>query len=357
MTTESTRNIEEAYNIKVEKVIQCRDGYIVVLYDSTRYLLKPVKEPLERIYYTYTAEEHLKDNGFDKICFYHKSVYNLPFARINNTFYTLTPFYQGKEMSFDNSCELGCAAQMLAEMHTASKGFTKNKAASQMVPGFCLIESIRNDDNRLPDITVERVMPWIRCTLGQTIGLYTKHLEELKRFKKHAIRNRGIFDLAYLEIADYYIDLATQVVSDLSQPKYTDMVESAKATGYICHKDYTAHNLVAGPESGFIQNFDLCGIELPVYDVSNFLRRKLRKSNWAVQDATFILEKYSAHRPLSYDDLQMLRLLIMYPQKLWRIINKYYNSKKSWCEKGCLEKLREIADEREPFEQILTIFA
>ena len=135
------------------------------------------------------------------------------------------------------------------------------------------------------------------------------------------------------------------------------MVESAKATGYICHKDYTAHNLVAGPESGFIQNFDLCGIELPVYDVSNFLRRKLRKSNWAVQDATFILEKYSAHRPLSYDDLQMLRLLIMYPQKLWRIINKYYNSKKSWCEKGCLEKLREIADEREPFEQILTIFA
>lgn len=356
MTLEATKTIENAFCIKIDKISQVRDGYYILCKDNSRYTLRPVKEPLERIYYTYTAVEHLRNNGFTKICFYKKTENQMPFIGINNYYYTLTPVIQGKEMSFENYRELASASSILAEMHIASEGFTEDYAADKLFPGFCMIDSMKPVECRDYKITSEKVVPWIRCSLGQTTNLYKRHLDELKRFKRLATRNRGIFDLEYLAICDYYIDIGEQVINELNDSTYTDLVEEARRIGYICHKDYTAHNILTGPCGDFIMNFDSCGIELPVYDISNFLRRKLRKSNWSVKDAEYILEKYNAVRSLSKEELHLLKLLLMYPQKLWRNVNKYYNSRKSWCEKGCLEKLREIEDEKEPLAKILDIF-
>lgn len=356
MTCDAIKIIENAYCIRIDKISQVRDGYYILCKDDSRYVLRPAKEPLERIYFTYTAVEHLKDNGFNKICFFKKTENQMPFIGINNFYYTLTPVIQGKEMSFENYRELASASCILAEMHLASVGFNEACAAEKLFPGFCIIDSMKPAECRDNKITLEKVAPWIRCTLGQTSNLYKRHLEELKRFKRVATRNRGIFDLEYLAVCDYYIEIGQQVISELNGPVFMNMAEEARRTGYICHKDYTAHNILTGPCGDYILNFDSCGIELPVYDLSNFLRRKLRKSNWSVKDAEYILDKYSKVRSLSREEVHMLKLLLMYPQKLWRNVNKYYNSRKSWCEKSCIEKLREIEDEREPLAKILDIF-
>ena len=42
-----------------------------------------------------------------------------------------------------------------------------------------------------------------------------------------------------------------------------------------------------------------------------------------------------------------MRIVLGFPQKLWRIVNKYYNTRRSWCEKSCLMKLSEIESEND----------
>ena len=357
MTLEAIKLIEEAYRIKVEKINQVRDGYYILGKDNSRYILKPVKEPLERTYYTFTAVEHLRSNGFNKVCFYEKTNFNMPFVGINNYYYTLTPVIQGNEMSFDNNRELASASCMLAELHIASIGFTKEHAMEKMFPSFCVIDSMKPAECRNNKVTEEKVSSWIRCSLGQTPNLYKRHLNELKRYRKIAQRNRGKFEIEYLQVCDYHIDLGDRVLHELLyESKYEEMVEEAFKKGTLCHRDYTAHNIITGPLGDFVSNFDYCGIELHVYDVANFMRRKLRKSNWSVKDAEFILDKYNSVRPLSKEEMHILKLLLLFPQKLWRNVNRYYNSRKSWCEKSCMEKLKEIEEEKVYLEKLLDIF-
>ena len=97
-------------------------------------------------------------------------------------------------------------------------------------------------------------------------------------------------------------------------------------------------------------------IELPVYDVANLLRRRLRKGNWSHDEAFFVLEEYNKHRVLSKDEICVLKILLQFPQKLWRIVNKYYNSKRGRYEKTGLTKLAEIAQEREPLAEFVKWF-
>lgn len=356
MTFEDVRIIEEAYRIKVDRFVQARDSYNITAKDNARYMLRPIKWPLARTYYTFIAVEHLRNNGFDNVCSHMKNNNDMPFVKLSGGFYTLTPVIPGCEMSFDNYKHLASASGMLAKMHIASKGFNMEHAREKMLLFVCSIEGLKMADFGDGRLIEDKVNLWVRCSLGQTPALFRKRLNELARYKKVALRNRGKFELEYLQVCDYYIDLGEWVINELEKSAYEEMVRDARVEGSICHRDYTAHNIITGSSGDYISNFDYCAIELPVYDVANFLRRKLRKSNWSVNDAKFILEHYNSVRPMSKEEMHILKLLLLYPQKFWRNVNRYYNSRKSWCEKSCIEKLKEIEEERLSLEKILSIF-
>ena len=356
MTSDDVRIIEEAYGIKVDRLVQTRDSYNITAKDASRYILRPIKGPPARTYYTFIAVEHLKNNGFGNVCSYIKNKHDMPFVRLSGGFYTLTPVIQGCEMSFDNYKHLSEASYMLGRMHIASKGFNLEYAREKMLKGVCSIDGLKMAEFGDGKLIEDKVNLWVRCSIGQTPGLFKKRLNDLIRYKKVALRNRGKFELEYLLVCDNYIALAERVIQDLEASAYDEIVKEACLEGTICHRDYTAHNIITGPMGDFVSNFDFCAIELPVYDVANFLRRKLRKSHWSINDAKFILDHYNSVRPMSKDEMYILKLLLMFPQKFWRNVNRYYNSRKSWCEKSCIEKLKEIEEERNSLEKILSIF-
>jgi spore coat protein I len=82
----------------------------------------------------------------------------------------------------------------------------------------------------------------------------------------------------------------------------------------------------------------------------------MKKCGWHVSEAYEILEEYSQLRELSKYEIEIMRIILAFPQKLWRIVNKYYNTRRSWCEKSCLIKLAEIESENEIIDKFLKEF-
>jgi spore coat protein I len=68
------------------------------------------------------------------------------------------------------------------------------------------------------------------------------------------------------------------------------------------------------------------------------------------------VEEYDKVNTVTDDEKEILKLLLQFPQKLWRIVNKYFNSRRSWCEKNCLAKLQEVKSEKEPLSDFAENF-
>ncbi len=349
MEADIRQAFENAYEIKTSKIFQNKDGYILDC-SGRQYVLSSSKEPIQKAIYTYAAQQHLWEKRFTKSDRFLLTAEGVPFTLINGIYFTAAPYMTGKECNIDRYDDLAEAAAMLAEMHAAARGFTKSRAVSLMRPG---IQRAAADALLPQSILAVPAENWVRTEIGQTINTFYRRTEELKRFRRIARRNKNRFDYAYLSVADYYCGMAEDIYHALLASPYQRLAAQFAQEGCLCHCDYTGHNIVHTNRGTFLTGFENCCIELPVYDISNFLRRRMRKCGWSIPDAQYILDHYNAVRAISDDEYQVLKLLIQFPQKLWRIVNKYYNSKRAWCEKNCLEKLEEIQCEREPLADFI----
>lgn len=303
---------------------------------TQNYLLQASELSAERLLFIHTGILHLNKNGFPNAQAYVETKEGLPFAQTENENFTMSIYHPESGFSFDNRTELSSAAKLLAQMHLAGKGFTEDAARNSL------------EKYGLPYT--------VKCSLGNTPETFARRLGELKRFRKIAAKGNGDFDYSYLNIADYYCQLGDALLSQLESSPYTSMVEEGRREGCLCHRDFTGHNTVKCDPLPLITNFENMSIELPVYDVANLLRRRLRKCSWNLEEAFFVLEEYSKQRPLSSGEICVLKILLQFPQKLWRIVNKYYNSKRGRYEKTGLTKLAEITQEREPMAEFIKHF-
>ncbi len=350
MDIENIHIIDEAYGFRSACHTQTREGIVFTVKSQPHaglYLLRPCSESAERKYFTYAIHSHLNKNGFENTDRILKTSCGGIFMELCGRTYTCSQIPQGRQCAVENDADLQKCALLLSAMHRASLGFTPAHAAE-------LIQEIA------PDAEAERC---VRNDLGCVTALYQHRASELCRFKRLASRSRGRFDYEYLSIAEYYCRLAGDTCDALAASSYGTLAEACAAQGAICHKDYTSHNIIfsenaaADPaKSGGIINFDGAAIDLPLLDLTNLIKRRMRKCGWRPADANTILENYCKIRPLSADETELIKIVLRFPQKLWRIVNKYYNSRRSWCEKSCLLKLGEIKKEQVQMEEFLKSF-
>ena len=45
---------------------------------------------------------------------------------------------------------------------------------------------------------------------------------------------------------------------------------------------------------------------------------------------------------MSQEENRILKIMLMYPEKFWKVVNQYYNSNKSWIPDKNVEKLRAV---------------
>jgi len=65
----------------------------------------------------------------------------------------------------------------------------------------------------------------------------------------------------------------------------------------------------------------------------------MEKYGWKERLGDNMLNAYSAVRPLSENELEYIKLRLVYPEKFWKVANAYYHSNKAWMSVKNMEKL------------------
>ena len=79
-----------------------------------------------------------------------------------------------------------------------------------------------------------------------------------------------------------------------------------------------------------------------VTDLSNFMRKMLEKNDWNEELGFSLLESYEKVRPLTACEYKQLYIILLFPEKFWKIANHYYNSHKAWLSGRDIDKLDKV---------------
>jgi spore coat protein I len=311
------REVSEKFGLDVKSLVPYKDTLIAITPHGRR-IIRKIPFSAERLRFIHGAKEHLISNGFIGVDRYICTLDGEPYFLYDGSIYTMIDFPEGRESSFDNDDDVRMAAVALGLIHKASKGY--------IAPDGCKIQ----DD------------------LGKLPGYFNKRLEDIKKMKKQAKKWKGRFDQLFLDKADQFYEMGQYASGELLNSSYDLLVDKARKDGLFCHHDYTHHNILINDQNVTVTNFDYCCYELRIYDLANFIRRKMRKCGWDISKADKIINWYNSIEALSNEELVVMRIILQFPQKFWRVINRYYNSRRSWSEKSFVLRLQEVIDEMGP---------
>jgi len=308
------KEIAVRYNLDVKNILPFRDIYILTTLKGKKVLKKSPFSP-ERIMFIHGAKEHLYQNNFKSLDSFLCTVDGYPYINFQDEIYTLSDYPEGRQCDFDDREDVIKAANLLARLHKASKGY------------------VPPENSKVQD------------DLGKLPAYFNKRFAELRRLKKIAGKRRSSFDRLFLQHADYFCNRAEKVIEQLGGGEYESAVDAARHEKVFCHHDFTHNNLICSDNRISVINFDYCRYELKVYDVANFIRRKMRKCKWDIEEAGVILKEYLSVEKISREEFFVMKLMLQFPQKFWRVANKYYNSKRNLAEKAFYINLQEAVDE------------
>jgi CotS family spore coat protein len=283
--------------------------------DRGMVIIKETYREPDKILYIHGLKEYLYEKGFTKLDRYLLSKYQLPFAIFENRVFVMEDYIEGRECSFTNPYDREAIVKALAQLHNLGKGYVPATGAAS------------------------------RNSIGKWERSWRNKIEDLLEFKELARKKRkkSKLDSMFLEDVDFYIEMCWIGFDTLKNSNYEAVCRKAKEDNVVCHHDYTYHNLIIGP-SGEVNviDFDYSCHELPVYDLASLIQKILRRYSYDIDMALEIIEGYCSIATLNRDDLVIMQSLFEFPQKFWRIAERYYRDKVAWDEKTFLSKYNDI---------------
>ncbi len=320
--------IERQFDIKIE-TIKANKGVYYVKTNKGERCLKRINYGPQKLLFVYGAKEHLVKNGFGNLDRYYLNVNDEPYALVNEDLYTLSEWLEGRECDFRNIDEVKIAAKTLAGMHEASKGYDPPENSK-----------LKSDLGRWPHLMEKR----------------TKSLDKMKDIiRKKNIKND--FDMIYLKSMEFYRDLGKQALQTLKESNYYELCMVAEQEKTFCHHDFTYHNIIIdNNEKPHIIDFDYCKREVRTFDISNFMIKVLKRVDWNIDFAKAIIEAYNSVCKLRDDEYKVLYAYLQFPQRYWRLANRYYYNEVNWGQNTFTNKLSSIIDEKDKFLSFLNEF-
>ncbi|MGE5330076.1 MAG: CotS family spore coat protein [Deltaproteobacteria bacterium] len=289
--------------------------------------IKKVGYGIDRLIFIHNAKEYLVKNGFIYIDRFYLSPEGNPYIVFNDEIFVAIDWINGKECDFKKQEDVKITTETLANFHNGIEGY-------------------------LPPAGIK-----LRDELGQLPSTLTKRSEELLRLKKVAQKSRNRFDFLFIDNVDFFIERSYSSIEIIYSPAYLKIVQKAKEKREYCHRDYSFHNLTFdGSENLHLQNFDYLCSEVRIYDIASFLRKIMGEYNWNVDIALQVLNWYDTISKIDNEEMDVLIALMEFPQKFWRIANRYYNSRRTRPENGFYNKLMDVVKEKEVYRDFITKF-
>jgi hypothetical protein len=269
--------------------------------------------------------------------------------------YIMKNWFWGEECNLKEWSQIEAAAANLARLHSVLYGI---------------------------DFTKEQMEHNISPDLPETFDKRNRELKRVKAYIREK-RQKNEFELLYLNYYDRFYEQGVAASGWLNRSAYPQLMEEAIRNRRVCHGNYTYHNIlmiknktdantkVYVPPGGMNKqllsaaelgapsvmmattNFEKSYIGLQICDLYQFVRKVMEKNDWDIMYGSNIIEAYDRVKPISKEELNILYLLLLYPEKFWKITNFYYNGKKSWVSGRNIQKLGTIGEQNSKKEIFL----
>lgn len=304
----------EGYGLKLRGATRTRTGLLCRTDAGLRELKKP-RGNRENLRFAFDVKEQLRKNGFTHISRFYPALDGEPFYTQDGTLYSLEDTTPAEVLGEEDMASFLRGAQTLGALHHAARGL-KSDAAHW-------------DRERLPRLYAKR-----RAELAKL-----RHRQE-KRHRYDAL------DLLLLRYDAPFMAQTAEAEALLQAGDYAGAVDAAAEKGAFCHNAYKGESLrLAADGALFIGSFDKCTAELPLADLAAYLRRYMKKTEGAPEGIEKMLQAYEKTMPLSRADFLLLQGMLLYPEKFLRLVNRYYNRRRSCISPAMQERLCRAAEE------------
>lgn len=343
------------YQLKVYNIFRARGAFLLET-DCGLKLFKCFEGTVNRALFEHKVKEQLLLHGYAHTDIFVKTAEDEIISEDSaGCQYIMKNWFWGEECNLKELSQIEAASANLARLHNILKDvdFTKEQ----------------QEHNIAPDL----------------MDTFDKRNRELKRVKAYIRekRQKNEFELSYLNYYDTFYEQGLMAAKLLSDSTYQSLMEEAVKERRVCHGNYTYHNIImlrskaealtkAYVPPGWVNrqplsvtelnrtesyiattNFEKAYIGLQIFDLYQFIRKVMEKNDWDILYGSNIIESYDQIRAISREELKVLYLLLLYPEKFWKVTNFYYNGKKSWVSGRNTQKLNMIGEQNEKKEMFL----
>lgn len=253
-----------------------------------------------------------------------KESWQLPFPE-NRDIYVVRKWFPGEEGNFRSPEFLKRAALSLGRLHNRMARLEIPEELAIFHPSMALVEN------------------------------WKKHNRELKRIRRYILdkKKKNEFEVLFLSMQEGYFEAAQKACELLETGSCRTLFLEAEKKRLLCHGNYNYHNLIDSRQGLATVCFGNTGIGVPVFDLYQMMRKLLEKNHWDRGLAVDVLREYEKQRKLMPEEKELLYLMLLYPEKFWKVSNHYYNSRKSWINRIDIAKLEELGRQQGKREETL----
>jgi Ser/Thr protein kinase RdoA (MazF antagonist) len=264
--------------------------------------------PSVRLDAAFLCAEHVAKSGFANVPRFIRTRYGDPYVRHATGQYYMTRWWPGKELDVQSADELFAALRVLGEWHLAARGGLPADVALLPPPSFA--ERLRRLHS---DLVRYRQIAEAERGTTQFSRLFDASADELQRWVEAALEN-------------------------LTEPRFFCAEAEWAANGWVCHGDFTRHNLTFDGAAYTVWNYDKVHPGLPLVDAALFLHRSMPTFDWAPDVLGEAVQRYRESAP-GAGEPALLAALLSVPLRTMQVVSRYYQRTGNWDEEDLVDAL------------------
>lgn len=308
-------NVEETYRVK---------GCTVLRTDKGEFVIKPYEGNETKARIDNAIKLHLLNCGYRymDIIETNREGGLISHNQYGNPF-VVKRLYLGQECDLYNQTQVIEGVGELARLHKALK-----KA--------CLDEEL---DAKIRSRDVEEDM--------------RGYLKGIRRIRRYIVGKgkKNEFEMEVLKLFPEYINQGEEALKllesiDVGKNNERNYLESRKGKD-IYHGSFDQHSILfLNMDMGVtISNFDKVAKGCQIVDLYHFIRKAMEKNEWDEQLGIRMIDEYTKSVHITEKEMKLLEVMLIFPEKFWKIANQYYNKRKVWVSGKSLQKLNSLNEQ------------
>lgn len=319
--SEKMSEVYEAYDMEILGAVRGR-GSMILKTDRGIRQISPFDGSEERLEQEREFKENLYETGFHHIdcCVPNREGELITCDRYGSP-YVMREYFEGRECNSGSICDLNQAAANLAVFHIRGRELYAKEG---------------------------------RTYAYREPGNFRRKTQEMKKIRSFISKRptKNDFELLYIEAYDAFY---RQAIDCQAMMDACDRTNIAGHIGY-CHGAYNYHSVLFCGGYLATVNFDRFHVGYQLIDLYQFIRKVMEKNNYNFNMAVKIIEEYDRILPLTIEDYRYIYILYSYPEKFWKVSNRYMNSRKCWISPANLEKLSKLITDEQEKQKFLSDF-